>query len=372
MNTRDFQYLPLNTDHPTFRLLRLRKGDTIRVECDIFHSPISGSDTLVSYEALSYTWGSSDLVDCIEVNGQRLWITANLYSALLCLRSRDCDRILWIDAVCINQSDKVEQSQQVRMMGGIYSFAERVIFWLEKPTPEVMLLMESLVELQRRSNVLTSHSPDLDDKTMERLWSQLVVGSQDSILLDRQRKGLRYLLRKPWFERIWILQEVAKAQSAVVCSGTLSIPAYIFARSPFMLGISPSPHIRSILDIMPQPSRHKSWWSQEPELSDLLYRFRDCKATDARDMIYALLGMSSDPDHELLRPDYTKPVQEVLHNAVRYWFESTNAPISQIIDLLAVFETVHVTYLVLPERSTTPGEAVQIPSSSGEITLAAI
>lgn len=83
----DFQHHPLDPRKPSFRLLKLLKGNTIEIECDIFHDSIS--DNAVCYEALSYAWGCTDLVVCIKLNGKRLRITENLNSALQCLRYRD-------------------------------------------------------------------------------------------------------------------------------------------------------------------------------------------------------------------------------------------------------------------------------------------
>ena len=56
-----------------------------------------------------------------------LSITENLYLALQYLRLRDTDRILWVDAICIDQSNKKEQRHQVQQMGNTYSQADRVI-----------------------------------------------------------------------------------------------------------------------------------------------------------------------------------------------------------------------------------------------------
>ena len=106
---------------------------------------------------------------------------------------------------------------------------------------------------------------------------------------------------------MWILQEVAKAQSAVVCSGTRSISAHVFAHAPLLLDVETDTHVQSILDIIPGPARTNSWWNQERDLFNLLLKFRASEATDMRDMVFALLGLSTEPaNHQLLRTDYKK------------------------------------------------------------------
>src|SRR5690242_9217515 len=104
-----FQHKPFNLEKPAFRLLRLIKGDDSVIECDIFQASLEERKDAVSYEALSYTWGGDELVESIQINNEILRITNNLYWALQYLRLKHQDRILWIDAICINQSDPREK-----------------------------------------------------------------------------------------------------------------------------------------------------------------------------------------------------------------------------------------------------------------------
>ncbi|KAF8859326.1 heterokaryon incompatibility, partial [Acephala macrosclerotiorum] len=82
------------------------------------------------YEALSYVWGESDPPCWILCNGQRKSVTPNLGAALRRLRYKEKWRLVWIDAICVNQEDLDERSQQVMLMRNIYSPARRVIVWL--------------------------------------------------------------------------------------------------------------------------------------------------------------------------------------------------------------------------------------------------
>lgn len=84
-----------------------------------------------AYEALSYTWGASTENRVVRVNNDFVVsVTDNLFRALRCLRLPDTIRTLWIDALCINQSDDDEKSQQVQMMSRIYREASQVNVWL--------------------------------------------------------------------------------------------------------------------------------------------------------------------------------------------------------------------------------------------------
>jgi Heterokaryon incompatibility protein (HET) len=64
------------------------------------------------------------------MDDQDMAVTQNLYVALSYLQDQDIPRIIWVDAVCINQSDDVEKSLQLRLMAEIYAKASRVIVWL--------------------------------------------------------------------------------------------------------------------------------------------------------------------------------------------------------------------------------------------------
>jgi hypothetical protein len=87
-------------------------------------------DNCVSYEALSYCWGDPLVKTTVRCNGESLLVTTNLKSALLYLRHKTEERLLWIDALCINQEDIQERSQQVSIMRDIYRNASRTIVWL--------------------------------------------------------------------------------------------------------------------------------------------------------------------------------------------------------------------------------------------------
>jgi ankyrin repeat protein len=322
-----YQYTSLRHGDPTFRLLKLLKHQGPELKCELFPQSLS-NDKHVSYEALSYVWGSSELVECIILDRKRLWITDNLYSALHCLRLHDRDRYLWIDAICINQADKEEQSWQVQQMGKIYGSAEGVLFWLGKATLEIMSLMDTL-----------NQYPD-------GLLGRLTL---DDNRWDDCRTGLRQLLGRQWFTRVWILQEVANARKATVYCGTRSVPAEIFACAPSVIREEPEPHCQAVLDIMPGPSRSGSWWGQKRDLCTLLRRFQASKATDERDKIYALLGMSSDPlDTQSIDIDYKRPTHHVIHQAVTHLLHTTRLSVHEILNLMYHFETLETTCFVLP------------------------
>src|SRR5436190_22184539 len=112
-----YKYHPLDLDGSSFRLIRLLKGNfTDGIQCELFEAWLHQVEGGMPYEALSYTWGSAKKTFNIIVNGCTMGVTQNLYVALQHLRFEDRDRILWIDAVCIDQSDLQERGHQVQQM----------------------------------------------------------------------------------------------------------------------------------------------------------------------------------------------------------------------------------------------------------------
>lgn len=98
-----YKYERLNLATDAIRLIRLLKGDTSPIECEIFESYLDQVES-VPYEALSYVWGNKESTDKIRVNGCLFTVTENLFEVLSYLRNSKKDRLLWVDAICIDQS----------------------------------------------------------------------------------------------------------------------------------------------------------------------------------------------------------------------------------------------------------------------------
>src|SRR5947207_12537416 len=144
--SRLYQYQPL--EHPThIRILHLKPGDRSEpLRCRI--EPVDLTQR-PSYQAISYVWGSSDKPYHIEVDdGSRIFLTASLHDALRDIRSlRICSHTLWADAICINQEDVKERSQQIQIMDDIYRNASMVFTYIGPATPSVPLGLDLVVQM---------------------------------------------------------------------------------------------------------------------------------------------------------------------------------------------------------------------------------
>ncbi|KAH7344379.1 heterokaryon incompatibility protein-domain-containing protein, partial [Pyrenochaeta sp. MPI-SDFR-AT-0127] len=138
MDADHYKYSPISSlgQHPEIRIVDLEPGlehDTIKIQlrqCQLI-------DSMGSYVALSYTWGNALKTHSARVSSKTLGITQNLHSALVRLRLADKPRSLWIDAICINQEDSTEKSQQIPLMPRIYSSSSSTVVWLGEDSEDL-------------------------------------------------------------------------------------------------------------------------------------------------------------------------------------------------------------------------------------------
>ncbi|KLU90827.1 hypothetical protein MAPG_09353 [Magnaporthiopsis poae ATCC 64411] len=237
--------------------------------------------------------------------------------ALRHLRRSEIDLILWVDAVCIDQTSERERNQQVGQMDRVYSTAENVLVWLGPGNQGIDALMEMTRALDHR--VSRPAEAPLDD--WRAAWADLFRerGGTASALHDARIQALTDLLRRPWFSRIWVVQEVALAQQANLVCGWSRAPARAFALMPALLGVDVGPHISALLDVMPGPLRHSSWWARRRDLFTMLQKFGRRASTDPRDRIYALFGIASDMSiTKAIKPRYGEDVSEAVVDVIRF------------------------------------------------------
>jgi hypothetical protein len=113
------------------------------VRCEIFNSSL---DNHPYYEALSYAWGDPSITLPIRLNGKTYHVTSNLESALRHLRLATERKVMWVDAICINQRDPTEKSHQVGQMRDIYRNAKQVLVWLGEEG-DVGMALEFLTQI---------------------------------------------------------------------------------------------------------------------------------------------------------------------------------------------------------------------------------
>ena len=340
-----------------YKHYELGNGDEIRIlnlNPREWNEPLSGSLTCKNlnnkptYHALSYTWGNPDLCCVIRIDGMDLAITDNLYSALRRLRSKNRKFPVWADGICINQNDISERNQQVLLMKRIYNQCYEGLIYLGEEENSSSLIPGFLQELYQGFLAI-------QDAGKPRDWLMPEPDFLSLPLPDMNHPGwaaFRELLRRPWFHRIWIIQEFAFPNDVFMICGQWKIDATWFSLITFLNFVIAMPLLtgdpRIIDEINPRAMtalyyhgwiRHRqgqrngilheylSLLPQEEQagvrytcsIRNLLSIGKMCNATDPRDHYFALLGLANDIDHSDLVADYSKSLEDVEKQFARHF-----------------------------------------------------
>ncbi|UQC81799.1 uncharacterized protein CLUP02_07285 [Colletotrichum lupini] len=274
-----------------------------------FALAVDGSATPIVYTALSYTWGPNAFDEAIECEGHVKNITKSLAVALRAFRQEDRSVVMWIDQICINQDDNEEKAQQIPLMSRIYQNAMNTVIWLGESTSNsasaIKLLEDARLLLQFTEKTI---GPDE--------FEGLNLPSESSEVW----KALWDFLSRPWFTRLWIIQEVILSfDSWVVCGNhmatwdvlslaclhlwTCGISRWLGEK--FNSGSRALDHQRDLCESVQHLSSMKSsYHSTAMPLFDLLIESREAKCYDNRDKVYGLLGVCQDQDRSAIRPSY--------------------------------------------------------------------
>lgn len=303
----------------TFRLLRIVPAidQHQQLECTCHLYNIDGAP---QYEALSYVWGSPTPSVEILCNGQTVEIGPELSYALRRLRLRHSPRIIWADALCINQQDDAEKSHQVPLMGSIYSLAKTVVVWLG---PGDVRHTRRAFECSERIAIACYEFDNLHGRDLDHSERHDELSLPESWFDSSALSSLRELFNRPWFSRIWCIQEIRLARDALVMWGDdeifwtdLTVSAsWIFDKST--LGDHSDP-VTSLLADFPVENADIMRDKIMYHLLDALDRFRvGFQATDPKDKVYGLLNLVS-PKFEVdaLDINYSKSVGEIYADTV--------------------------------------------------------
>jgi len=262
------------------------------------------------YEAISYCWGKSPDRRWIFCNDSLLEVTENLSAALNRLRLPSESRYLWADAVCINQSDLEEKSHQVGFMKQIYQSAKVVNVWLgyaAEGSEDLRDFVPSLLEAEQKKKA------ENDERS---IW-ELTAADRKRYCLphvaDIRYLSLLKISCRPWFSRVWIIQEVSFAANAVAYCGDWSMPWDSLVEAVLLvieLGVNTfygeDDHNNNLFL---QWTREKVISGVQQRLLTLLLRHRQAEATDPKDKIYALCGLAYDSD--IIGLDYQTSTETV-------------------------------------------------------------
>lgn len=330
-----FQYGPLPNGQDYIRLINVRNWDEGNLlQCEVVEVAIWDAPP---YEAISYTWGDPLQLSWVLVNGKRLRVRRNCEYVLRQSRWCGTERYIWVDAICINQSDVVERSAQVQLMGDIYKTAVRVLACIGPHADDSEYLMAFL--RQKRGREVEGGYYAYGDSTIFRSMHQ--IGD------PRLYQASQCMWARPYFRRIWALQEVFLAREVQICCGQDCMLSALFSRYDQIIKLNsrrnrpreePAPYGDSDPGAnleLALPALHRSKWDEilenwnayhtltgfanqcPPELltlSRLLKETRRHACQDQRDRLYGLLNMVDweQTGANSIPPDYTKSPADFL------------------------------------------------------------
>ena len=369
-------------DDKTIRLIRL--PDNIDL-LDFSHSSHL-SLTIDSYSlaacppylALSYTWGPSDRDSPpyqrhdrqpIQVNGRRFLVYPNLRGALRQLAISRPGQHVWIDGICINQNDPVERSVQVAIMDRIYSGADETIIWLGASNERSEKGLQKLRDMSKDATTKimewgasqTAGTVFIADDTEQLARSGLPATTADEWL------DLSDVFSRAWFQRVWVIQEVALSKNPTVLVGGLSVAwstlgnaASLIVSSNAALGlfgvVGSAKHLLALIEGVSlaamlhmlcewcqgdQSVYHTVFQSMDfavgigtssqADLLSLLMASKGFRASLPQDKIYGFLGIlnhmakAKSLPVSTIKVDYVSPPDEVLRSLGCYLYEETQS-----------------------------------------------
>ena len=325
------------------------------------YEPLCGSlvhvdlDSQPYYKTLSYTWGEPEFTCTIKLDGYDLAITQDLHSALRRLRSTDGVVVIWADAICINQKSIPERNHGVSLMQRVYGECDECMIYLGEERDNSSIVPEFLTELYNGFVGLDNEGVRPGDRILD--------STHDSYtsIPKRDHPGwvaIRLFISRPWFRRVWVIQEFALPRLVTMVCGDwtmdATMPGVIIMISLGIIVISHftvelnDPIVDELADrglILVQAhlrlrfhcgnktgpiAQHfdtasaigtSTIASSDRSLYNLVVMTSMCDSSDPRDRFYGVFGLCTDLDDPGLEADYAKEVEEVELDVVKHIFK---------------------------------------------------
>lgn len=337
-----FQYQDITASE--FRLICLLPGKTSAINCELVTVCLENHP---KYRAISYAWGDVDDTVDILVNDRLVTVTLSLRDVLEAIREEDEVALLWADALCINQKNKLEQSHQVQLMTSIYGEADSVIVWLGPETHDSGLA----VDLLQQVSEVADQPEAMGHLITSRHWRNHFT-------------ALVNLFERDYWRRLWVVQEVLKARSAKVHCGTTSLPWETYTSASEAFKRHEGQLNRSFPAQLLVSQQHKSYMevlsslgpgsihdlrslekSEAYSFLKVLNAYRTKHASDPRDKVFGVLGILPEEFRYEFRPNYSASLKEVYTNVVDFLLRTTGR-----LDVIceAIYFPLHISTANLP------------------------
>ncbi|KAH7130993.1 hypothetical protein EDB81DRAFT_763655 [Dactylonectria macrodidyma] len=271
------------------------------------------------YEALSYVWGQPSSLIYAKISGRMVGITPGLHAALRNLRLSDAPRFLWIDQRCINQWDNKEKAPLGEIDGGTSRF-----------------------DIETGIGILDDMAATMGRKDDPSAPVPAIVSKSE---LDRFLKALQPVKERPWWRRVWTVQEAVLPPSLTIVWGPYSIPWQKLemiregrhgANSTLLMErLRNDAHAEHVFNRLYDDIA----WLGMAKIGDdtpvtFVQRWRFRQATDSRDKIYALVVLASKGSLASMEHcDYDKTAKEIFYDRTYDLILSDGTLLPLIMDL---------------------------------------
>lgn len=319
-----FQFGRLEERHD-IRLLHILPGkpeDVLQCKCIRYPFGRGYSESPnPEYTAISYTWGDVNQTEPILLNDRKYYTTQNAREVLLYMRSRQTPQVVWIDAICIDQSNIAERDDQVRLMDQIFSNAQQTIVWLGQASEDSDFALAFIPTINQALNDLEGSESVTDTMLLQKTATQ--PDSPSWVALGN-------LFARPWFQRVWVIQEVALSRTAHMVCGERKLPwedvgcmienllrwrlihliKHKTSSNQLTTGASTLFCIQNI--------RRQMQIGRKRALSAVLFETMGFLATDPKDQIFGVLGLIRNTQDGGLQVNYEDTVQDVYTKATKW------------------------------------------------------
>lgn len=313
-----FEYPPLQRNSEQVRLIKIEPGAlNEQIVCTLERQDITDTTSEKlrrKYIALSYTWGPPLPYKEILINGGRFTVRQNLWDFLIVARQKLSSDLYWIDQICINQESNDEKNHQIQLMSQIYQNASLVNIWLGS----------------------AAHDSDFAIDYIEWQVSTLTRQKKDvlrfSFTTQHTKTAIKHLFSRPYWSRLWVIQEIKLARDIYVLCGHKEMPWHLLKRfveqqvgrkgiSSDLINLNAAllvlgHGIKYVRDTHPMfVNEYEYNRGSHQRLRQNIYMFCHFQCTDPRDKVYAFRGLLGEDDRSSsaihMIVDYNKTVEEV-------------------------------------------------------------
>lgn len=292
------EFPPIDLEKSEIRVLRiLPDGDE---DGGLIRCTLSTVLVAERHFALSYVWGTDQPASIVEVNGHDFLVRKNLFDFLNHARPKLANQNIWIDAICLDQSNISERNHQVRRMRDIYESAVCVISWLGCGYSTLRAFFRS------HGNANFSLEKLFQQPPVSTGLSKRYLYDVPNDLLSHSSSVFYETLRKhEYWSRLWIIPELLVARKVALLYEHYLMswedlwPPYATWKKlkgdPWLNNTERRRHEKSALDHLIYDAERRLTHGLR-SIESMLRQYGANKCSDKRDRFFALLGLADDFD----------------------------------------------------------------------------